>query len=170
MNQRERNALIRIVKQRYSLLRSQLDQREREIRNLIRQRVMEDHKAEAEKATKAAEKIRKSLVDLIAAHPDLDIESKRYGFMDPDRLSSESWRFVPADTDKLIRSEMHRLREESGLASVNLELDELGLVEDLLIGSLESADAKAFLADRIPDVDRLLPMPKKADLLPAGGA
>jgi hypothetical protein len=166
MNQKDRATLRTIVKRRFEKLHQSLQQRERELEIVVRDNIMAETNGKARDLNVRWQAIRKEAATLVAQAEELSDEAAAAGLTfgeRPLRFTANSKGVEPRNLYKLVNNEVARLRAESGLGKLHLEELEEQLIVDLLMGDLESDDAKEFLT-KIPDANTLLPLPERKSL------
>lgn len=196
MKTNERRALEKIVKQRVKLLVEQMQHRKQEIREAVRDLIIEEHEtarkaavveakqivAEAKKMQLRVDKLlrqagEKGLVPgMVSSKVQSSWMNRRQGYEHVTTIVTEangflsvSWadptQWVPADIDNKIEDALTKVEHQAGLSRLQLAQLENDLLEELLVGELQSADAKKFL-DRLPSLDAL-PSPRELKQLMA---
>jgi preprotein translocase subunit SecA len=163
MTKTERTELRRIIKNRYEHLYEQIAVREGMIAAQFREQLVEKSQAKIDEHTKEIKsllddynKIVDRLNEALRAASDDGLTTpygSRYDHADLTRV-----KFQLAGIEREVTRAVQRVREEAGLSKLDLRSDAIALDEELAIGSLQSDDARDFLA-RIPTIDTLLPLP-----------
>lgn len=78
-------------------------------------------------------------------------------------INTTDRRELRRNKDERIKIATARVRHQAGTGRINLRKLELELMEELSVDSLESKEAKQFLA-KIPDAKTLLPSPSKKEI------
>ncbi len=164
MSKTERNELRKIIKNRFNLLHGQIAQRENEIVNQIRERILAENEA---KLTEWRDKIRavnnkvddaiKAAVEVRDAAVDAGVDVSGFAW-ERGYPRHGDFRVGVRGLDQKIYAEMQALRTGAGFEKLNLKQMEMDLDEELALGILETDDARSFL-QRVPTVDTLLPLP-----------
>lgn len=167
----ERSELRRIVKARYSILREQLTERQKDFQRQIRKQIIAEHQATVAQATKETNRLREKARKLEEEAEALTEKYKALGIVpshDPqetsrhyrDNLLSVSIisHWAPVEVNQKVHDAWETVASQAGLHAVNLQLDELQLMEDLAVNALDSDAAKQFMA-KVPNIDTLLPAP-----------
>jgi hypothetical protein len=167
MSQRDRGELRRILKARFELLHQQLMQRQHEVSNRIEEQIRKESESAIKEAQRKAAAIQKKAAKLEeeAAQLVADMHAKgvhpgdgRYHHDNHTLLQinfTERW--SPIDLNKKVQAAYKKVTEQAGVHKIDLRLQQLQLEEELAISALGSDEAKAFL-DKVPDIDKLLPM------------
>jgi hypothetical protein len=182
ISQRERQELRRIVKARFEVIQQGLHQRKQEASRQIRERIEAEHTeaikgaqkeiaefAERTDLLKAEAKKLQSALREKGVEPAVDYYRSRRQPA-PSFLTLEveqEWR--PINIDAKVDKELEALMEASGLATLNLRIRELELIEEITVGAIESEQARVIL-DRIPKLDELIPLPEGSKKALNGGS
>lgn len=156
MNSTERRDLRKLIAGRFDVLAEQFRQREKQLREQIRVRIIAEHAAQVEQART----IMRAASDQLAAL-NVAIHDPQYG-RKIERL--DACRITVRNMGEAIDAELRALKNEHGSAQLNLSTMRQQLDEELLLGSVTSDEARAFL-ERIPTLDALLPAPETAKQL-----
>jgi hypothetical protein len=193
MNSTERRALAKIIDQRFKALQAELDTRREQVEEEIRDRLIAESTracAAAEKRMlKLVNRAKALQADVLAEveaiaetgvipgeiHTFHRYNPKKSAFVGPQVIETHAvdpltfdvtnaW--APVNLEEQIAAEIRRLVVERGQGGRSLDAIRLDLQEKLLLGDVQSDEARAFL-DEIPTVDVLLPMPtEKPELTP----
>lgn len=175
ITKREADDLRRVVKARFEVLHDQVRQRETEIRNRVQETIVAEHQPEIDAVTAKLNAFRKKMVKLNAEakvlldtikdeHPTVSVQRGRY--------ADEGSKFLVAIDEAAaqipnlgveVGKRTAAITEAAGLASLNLRHTEVGFLEKLTLGTIETADAQAFF-DSLPVVDQYLPLPSVKDI------
>lgn len=167
LNQRERAELRRIAKARFDIIRTGLYQREQEVSEQIRKRLTEEHKATIKKAKHRMSEIEKKLkaLQMEARQVVADMEEegvgldRRYHYRNDSVMTytiTNAW--APVDLEEKVQEELNTIKQQSGLANLNLQLQELEIMEEITVGAIQSDEGRELLA-KIPKLDSLMPLP-----------
>lgn len=170
MSKSDRMELRRIVKARFELLHEQLETRAGEIRQMIRDKITQEHSKAIETAEKESAQLIKEADKLFDRIGKLHIKMEKQGIAANGGWSLSSTRertrqlledWDTADIRTKIDEGIAKLKSEKGFAGLDLRSQELGLLEHLSIDALQSDEARSFL-EEVPTVDKLLPLPEAA--------
>lgn len=166
MTQKDRSELRRILKARFELLHQQLRQRKQEVENSLEAKIRAEHEDAIKKAVKKTDAFRKKLQKIEDEARELTAEMKTLGIVPGQGRGYYSENFFsysletswsPIDLQKKIQAAYKKIAEQAGLHTMDLNMQQLELEEELAIGALGSDEAKGFLT-KIPNIDKLLPM------------
>jgi small-conductance mechanosensitive channel len=165
MTQRDRTELRRILNARFQLLHQQLHQRQNEVQNSIEKELRKAHEEAIKKAQKRTAALEKKVAKLHVEAKAIAAEMRELGIQPGSGRYSEEKLFTytfnsdwsPIDLNRKINEAYKKVTEQAGLHKIDLRLKQLQLEEELAIGALGSDEARAFL-ERVPDIDKLLPM------------
>ena len=180
MNTTERQALVKIVKARFEVLRGQLEVRRDEIAEVVRERLRSEsaeatktYSAQAKKIVAEAQKLQEKARALSqAARQDGGVEVTRDSggwrrqssilvFSELNGGTPEDWQ--PVGLEKRVSEELRKLHLEARTRELNLDEQEAMLLEQIWTDALESEQAKELLS-KIPTVDTLMPLPNSGEV------
>jgi hypothetical protein len=151
-------------------------QRENEIANAIRTQIVKEHEDALTEARAAVEGLRGELTALAKRYDgvieDFEVRGVTPGY--PHRRTRDTSEIFPAsfevkDLNRTVEGRLREMRATTGYQRLNLKQMELEIQEALAIDALETEDAREFL-DRVPTVEKLLPLPEPLKaLMDAGG-
>lgn len=150
----ERRELRRLVEETFAYMREELSAREREARELIRERIMKEN-------ADNLQMVRDQFAGAIEIARQNNVEVRcTSGYDNYIRSATENLKFKPADLDERIDEEMRKLRDEADLGHISLKQEELRIKREITLDAISSLEAKAII-ERIPDIDKLFPAPSK---------
>jgi hypothetical protein len=155
MTSKERNELVRIVKARFKLLRSQASVRSYEIADAEQKRREQQDIADSRAFSRRMSTLNKKLATLVEQYKEVERDAQEAGF----HWQGDSLPRVPQHghfTSSHRTGRIYGYAAEKVSLAIYAEIDraELSMVEELLVGGLESDDAKELLA-QIPTFDGL---------------
>jgi len=171
MSQKDRAALKSIVKQRFSILVRQLDRRREELESAFKQEEIELAKERIEKAKVLASEFEKKAnafnevtAEYIKKIDSLEVEpAQRYLVYFSFNSTVETCHdFQPTNLNKKVYERVQQVFDSASAIRLGLAEKEAELVEKLLLDSIESDEAKAFLA-QVPTIESLLPTSKQIE-------
>lgn len=119
------------------------------------------HEDEMAKVENKTIKLQEEWNKKISGYAKKGIEpSYRYNNEPEELLEEDAWKITNESEE--VNRRFEALKEEHGAATISLEQQEQGVLEELLINALETDDAKQFF-DRIPTVEDYVPLPKGAE-------
>lgn len=161
----ERTELKSIVKQQIRVLRSEVYQREAELRAEIHRQITERFADDDQKWAGLAHKVHEITMEANRAVNDALYQE---GFQVKGN-SERLWFATPAISpprqkrDDLFRAAVSDLTAKVKDAQMRLDRQEADLLRTLVVGALETDEARAFL-DAIPTVSELVPASRLAEL------
>jgi hypothetical protein len=169
MTNAERTALRQILVRRKAVLTQQLEQRKRELEEVIRARILEETKGEREAAEQKIAEVKSIVRNVKKDAEDRLKELKRDGYITgvPTlRIDEPNVKISKTNVEERVKDEMRKLRKLKGMGQLQIEEHFLALEEELLFGRLKSQESRDFL-ERIPTVDNVLPAPAEVRELTA---
>lgn len=175
ITKREADDLRRVVKARFEVLHDQVHQRRTEIANRVEETIEADYKPEIDAVEAKLEVVRKKMrklnaeakaliADVEANHPNVSLVRARYS--NPDNvyvMEIGDAKAVIPNLSAEVAKRTNMITEAAGLATLNLRHTEVGFLEKLTLGTIETADAQAFF-DSLPVVDQYLPLPSVKEI------
>lgn len=205
MKATERNALLKIIDARFEILANEIVQREEDIGEMIRERLIEEGKtavpraqARVKKFIEQAKKLQDDFNREVGAiendlgvvpghtsirservYDDEDYDAARRQRRNPRirivRTAEQTGRdilriyttenpdWTIPNVEKRTKEELRQLGLDAKKARRKLEKKRLDLHENILLGMLESMDAKAFL-EKVPKIEDIMPTPDQAEI------
>lgn len=173
MTATERNTLIRITKQRFKLLNQGIGARTAMLRREIHDEVVAEHADAVEKARRRVAKIRAKMeavydeyIDAVTDEYDTNgLGVAGYGGAPKRTLRSFSdgpgqhlyADFMPRDLTKEVEARLAKRLGDRPLSQYALEVEEARILEEILVGNLQTGESKRFL-DEIPTLESLVPL------------
>jgi len=162
----DRDAIIRVLKMREATAKTEADQRAAELIADFEAQLAAEHKANAPAWADLTEQASKGIAELDA---ELARRCRELGIPEDWRPSlTLGWSARGENASKARRVELRKVAEtrieaqrKKALAFIARQHTELAT--QVVAGSLESGEAKAFL-DTLPSMDRLLPMLALTDI------
>lgn len=201
MKATERNALLKIIDARFEILASEIIQREEDIGEMIRKRLVEESKTAGQEAQKRVdgfvqraralqnefdEEV-KAIHDELGVVPghtsihtervydDDEVDAARRQRRNPrTRIRNYALQtgrdivrvyisdhpdWTTPNVEQRTKEELRKLGLDAKKAQRKLEKERLDLHEKILLGVLESMDAKAFL-ENVPKIEDIMPAPQ----------
>lgn len=169
----DRIELRRIVKGRFELLREQLDQRANEIKKVVRKAIEDESAEHIKSAEKRSKKITANLHKVAKEAEALQADMRLKGVTSArskydNKINQDIQSFIgyhlagwkPRNLDSRVDDSVSTIKSQHGIYNLNLRSNELSILEELSVDAIQGAQAKTFL-DRIPEIDKLLPMPEE---------
>lgn len=161
----ERTELRSIVKQQFKVLRSELEQRQREMYAQVEEEIVTRYSADDEQWRGLEHEIHEITLEanrrvndaLYKAEMEVRGSSERMWFSTP------SIQQPTADRHQIRRLAHAKIEAQMKAAKLRLDRDEADLLRTLAIGALESDEAHGFL-EAIPTVGELVPVARLAEL------
>lgn len=156
----ERREIKGIIKRRFGVLRKDIEVRERELQNVIRDNIREKHEAELKRIDKELAALQTTIVTALSKSKMIRDQARNRGIDVQFQTNSEGayYRVAVANLEDKVRDEFRQLWAERGRADLSIDQQEVDLLEHLALESIESDDAKSFLST-IPTLDAILPPP-----------
>lgn len=156
----ERREIKGIIKRRFGVLRKDIEVRERELQNVIRDNIREKHEAELKRIDKELAALQTTIVTALSKSKMIRDQARNRGIDVQFQTNSEGayYRVAVANLEDKVRDEFRQLWAERGRADLSIDQQEVDLLERLALESIESDDAKSFLST-IPTLDAILPPP-----------
>lgn len=165
----DRKALAKITEGRYEVIEQQLNARKREIEEIARQQIIDEHQAEIDNTWQKLRDIDDRKAKLEAEHDekvrlldreqeDVEREAEKKGLRIARNYSSGRT-IVPKDIDQKIKEKFKSIFKDYDTARYGLRTMKLQTLEKVHVAGLKSEAAVNFLGD-LPDVDDLLPAPE----------
>lgn len=159
ITKRDRDALLRVVKERFELLAYEMTRRENALRVEVEAEIEAENKEKLDHYRDIIQKLRHEEDDLRRRIEDTRVEAQKNGvdiIMPYQNLSG-----AKVQPEKMLAEVAKRVNEikiAHGLANGSLMSLRLDLTEELLVMGLESGQAAEFMK-KIPQIDDLLPLP-----------
>jgi hypothetical protein len=167
----ERSELRSVVRQQFKVLRSEINQREAELKAEARQ-ILNDKETENDKKRANVDFLVREIV--LKANREINDVLYEQGFeikgnterawvSPPIGMWGSSYQGQGTDKQRLERQTAADIEAKVKTALTTIDRQEADLLRELAVGALESEEAQAFLA-AIPTVSQLVPNTRLAEL------
>lgn len=180
MNQTERNALVKVVRSRFEVMRKHAKQRRDELRDAIFERIVAENESKIEAARRdmgeieaRARKLEDDAEAVIKKHQRKGVKLGTakmisaytdHGYKETERTVSTSGYLLTgfnipnawyiADIANQVEREFRRLEREYGLGEVAMARREQELTEEIILGGVNPEASQDFL-ERVPTLNAL---------------
>jgi coenzyme F420-reducing hydrogenase alpha subunit len=170
----DRQELRRITKGRITIIKQELEAREKDLLRDARNQLRNEHKSALKvaerKVARIKEKVEKLNREAMNAYQeleDLGLEPDgRSYYYDKERLveANVTSKWQPKDFDERYETVKDEVQRQRIRAEIQLDKQELSLLEELSVDALTSEAAREFLG-QIPTVEQVLPAPNVQELV-----